>query len=128
MERVWVTMDRTDTRSLLREEDVHFAHPQLPRSGRNLFRNFADAWRLLSRVRPRALVTTGAALAVPYVFAARARGVRIVYVESATRIDTPSLTGRLLAPVADRVYVQWPELAPKLRHARWLGAVFGTVR
>ncbi len=123
--RLWVTMDRTDSRSLLRGEDVHFAHPQVPRSGRNLWRNLVDAWRLLGRVRPSVLITTGAALAVPYVWVARVRGARVVYVESATRIHDFSLTCRLVAPFAHRVYVQWPELAARRRGVRYAGRVFG---
>jgi len=30
---------------------------------------------------------------------------------SSTRVETPSLSCRLIRPVAIRIYVQWPELA-----------------
>ena len=35
----------------------------------------------------------------------------VVYVESFTRIEGLSLSGRMIAPVATRMYGQWPELA-----------------
>ena len=51
-------------------------------------------------------------------------GARVVYVESFTRIDKPSLSLRLIAPFADRVYAQWPELRAEVPKARSLGSVF----
>ena len=64
---------------------------------------------MIRRYRPRAVVTTGAGVAVPFAWLARLAGARVVYVESFTRIDSISLSCRLISPVASRVYVQWPE-------------------
>src|SRR5699024_10593318 len=50
---------------------------------------------VIRRLRPQKLITTGAALSVPYLVAARLLGIETHYVESATRIDGPSLTGRI---------------------------------
>ena len=41
-----------------------------------------------------------------------------------TRIEGPSLTGRLVSPLAHRVYVQWPELQQRVRGSRYVGSVF----
>lgn len=117
-------MDASDTRSLLRDERVYFAHRQRPRQARNLPRNVGLAWRLLGRLRPKVLLTTGAQVAVPFAWVARLRGIRVVYIESAARIDAPSLSGRLIAPFADRVYVQWRDLLGALPRARYAGNVF----
>ena len=121
----WVTMDRAEARWLLRGERVVFAHPQDSRSVKNVGRNLVLAWRVMSHLRPRAILTTGAALAVPFVWVGRLRGARIVYIESAARVTRPSLTLRLVAPIADRIYVQWPDLLPVVRRARYAGSVFG---
>lgn len=123
LESAWVTMDRAEARWLLQGERVFFAHPQEARSVTNLGRNFVLAWRLMSRLRPRAIVTTGAALALPFVWVGRLRGARIVYIESAARVTRPSLTCRLVAPIADRIYVQWPELVRVVRRSRHEGNV-----
>jgi beta-1,4-N-acetylglucosaminyltransferase len=121
---VWVTFDKSDARSLLRDERVVCAHSPTNRSLKNLVRNLVLAWRTLRRVRPRVVLTTGAGVAVPFAWLARLRRVRIVYIESFTRIEGPSLTGRLVAPVAQRVYVQWPEMVGRLPRARYAGNVF----
>jgi beta-1,4-N-acetylglucosaminyltransferase len=123
LSRVWVTADRPHSRFALEGERVYFVPPQRPRRFRNVVRNLFRARQLLTTVRPCALVTTGAALAVPFCWAARLTGVPVVYVESATRVNERSLTGRLVAPVADRVYVQWPDLLRAYRRARYVGNV-----
>jgi beta-1,4-N-acetylglucosaminyltransferase len=122
--RVWVTFDKSDARSLLESEDVVFAHGPTNRSLKNLLRNLVLAWRVVGDVRPKVLVTTGAGVAVPFAWIARLRGAKVVYVESLSRIHGPSLSYRLIAPVADRMYVQWPELARALPRTRFAGNVF----
>ena len=119
----WVTDDTSDARSLLAGENVVYAHWPTARNPRTALKNLRLAWHVLGRERPRVLVTTGAGTAVPFAWVARLRGARIVYIESLTRIEQPSLSLRLLAPFADRVYVQWPELAERVRGARFAGTV-----
>jgi UDP-N-acetylglucosamine:LPS N-acetylglucosamine transferase len=122
----WVVASHqgTDVESLLSEETVHLAHSPADRSIKNLIRNLGMAWRLLGRTRPVLILTTGAAVAVPFAWVARLRRIKVVYVESLARAETPSLSCRLIAPVATRVYVQWPELQSKLPRARYAGTVF----
>ena len=124
--RAWVTFDKSDARSLLRGERVIFAHGPTNRNLPNLARNLVLAARVLRRTRPRVVMTTGAGVAVPFAWLARLTGAKVVYVESFTRIGGPSLSLRLIRPVASRLYVQWPELAARLRGARHVGNVFGT--
>jgi beta-1,4-N-acetylglucosaminyltransferase len=125
LDRAWVSFDKSDVRSLLAGERVVHAHGPTNRNLGNLIRNGALAIRLVRELRPRAVLTTGAGVAVPFAWVARLYGARIVYVESMTRIEGPSLSMRLIAPVASRLYVQWPELAPRVRRARFAGRVFG---
>lgn len=124
----WVTDDTADARSLLRDERVFFVHGPVARSLKNLLRNLPLAWRLLRGLQPEVVLTTGAATAVPFAWLGRLRGMTVVYVESISRIDRPSLACRLIAPVADRVYAQWPELLAALPRALYAGAVFGRAR
>jgi UDP-N-acetylglucosamine:LPS N-acetylglucosamine transferase len=114
-----------DVESVLEGERVYYAHSPAARSLKNAVRNLWLAWRLVGRLRPRVLVTTGAAVAVPFAWIARARGVRVTYVETLARTERPSLSCRLASPVADRVYVQWPSLLSAVRRGRYAGTVFG---
>ena len=126
--RIWVTFDKSDARSLLADERVVFAHGPTNRNFgllavSNLLRNLVGAVRLLRVVRPRVVLTTGAGVAVPFAWIGRLVGARVVYVESLTRIEQPSLSLRLIAPVATRVYAQWPELPEAVPKARYVGSV-----
>ncbi len=119
----WVTDDTADARSLLSDERVYYGFGPAARSGVNFFRNLRLARRLIADLKPRMIVSTGAAMCVPFVWIARTRGIKIFYVESITRIDSPSLTCRLVRPVATRVYVQWPDLAHRVRDSIYVGSV-----
>jgi UDP-N-acetylglucosamine:LPS N-acetylglucosamine transferase len=122
--RVWITFDKADARSLLREERVHYAFGPTNRNVPNLLRNARLAWRLVRAERPRALITTGAGVAVPFAWCARLLRIPVIYVESFTRIEGLSLSGRMIAPAASKVYVQWPELAATSSRLHFAGNVF----
>jgi UDP-N-acetylglucosamine:LPS N-acetylglucosamine transferase len=119
-ERSWVTLDSTDVRYLLRDERVHFAHGPTNRSVNALLANFRLAWSLVRRERPEAILSTGAALAVPFFLAGKLFGARLIYVESLTRIEGLSLSGRIVYPLADAFFVQWPTTTRR-RRARFEG-------
>ena len=123
-ERVWVTFDKSDSRSLLAGERVIHAHGPTNRSIPNLLRNLRLAVRVIRTERPAAILTTGAGITVPFAWVGRLFGVPTVYVESFTRIDELSLTARLISPIAGRLYVQWPELAGHARGPRFAGNLF----
>jgi oligosaccharide biosynthesis protein Alg14 len=121
----WVTLPREDARSLLAGERVFYAHWPTTRNVPNLVRNLVLAWRLVARLCPKVIVTTGAGVAVPFAWIGRVRGARVLYVESLTRVEKPSLSCRLVRPVTSRMYVQWPELRRRLHSARYAGTVIG---
>jgi UDP-N-acetylglucosamine:LPS N-acetylglucosamine transferase len=124
--RLWVTHENGDAVSILEHERVVYAYSPTTRNIPNLVRNLRLAWRVVARERPRIVLTTGAGVAVPFAWIARMRGARVVYVESVTRIEGLSLSARLVAPVAERLYVQWPELVGKHRRAEYRGNLLPT--
>lgn len=94
---VWVTPRTPQTESLLAGERVHWTAPCPPRDTRAILRNTASCSRLFREHDVTLAVSTGAALALAVLPQARARGIQSVYIESATRMDAPSLSGRVLA-------------------------------
>ncbi len=68
------------------------------------------------------ILSTGAALAVPFFLVGRMYGVRLVYVESFTRVHRPALSGRLVYPFTDAFFVQWSASARR-RRAIYAGSV-----
>lgn len=123
LSRAWVTFDKSDARSILADEHVLYAYGPTNRNIPNLLRNLRLAWRVVRALRPRVVVSTGAGVGVPFAWIARLHGATVVYVESFTRIESPSLSFRLFRPVTSRVYAQWPELAQRTG-ARYVGNLF----
>jgi UDP-N-acetylglucosamine:LPS N-acetylglucosamine transferase len=122
-DRAWVTLPGADVGYLLADEDVTLGHSPTNRSLKNLIRNTRLAWRVLRSRRPEAILSTGAGLAVPFFLVGKLLGIRLVYVESVTRTESVSLSGRLVYPLADRFFVQWPQPAERLRRAEYAGGV-----
>lgn len=121
-EHRWVTLPASDTESLLAGSDVVYAHGPTPRNLVNLLRNLRLAWRTVRRYRPTAILSTGAGLAVPFFIVGRLHHVRLVYVESFTRIHKLSVSGRAVYPLADAFFVQWPLDRPR-RRAIYAGSI-----
>lgn len=110
LERAWVTFDTPDATALLADEpDVTWAFHPTTRNVRNLARNALLAVAVLRRTRPDVVVSTGAAVALPFFAIGRLLGARTVFIEVYDRIETPTLTGRLVRPLSSLVLVQWPE-------------------
>lgn len=88
------------------------------------FVNLWEAWRILRRERPEAILSTGAGPAVPFALVGRTFfGCRIIYVETIASVDRPSLTGRLMYRLAHDFYYQWSTLAPWFPRGRFKGAL-----
>jgi UDP-N-acetylglucosamine--N-acetylmuramyl-(pentapeptide) pyrophosphoryl-undecaprenol N-acetylglucosamine transferase len=116
-EPVWVT-SRTPRGERLRRDgaDVELL-PEYGRSALGALRNVLAAAQVVIRRRPRTVVTSGAGVVAPFCLLARLAGARLLYVETMARVNSPSMTARLLSRVAARVVVQWPELASALPRA-----------
>jgi UDP-N-acetylglucosamine--N-acetylmuramyl-(pentapeptide) pyrophosphoryl-undecaprenol N-acetylglucosamine transferase len=119
----WATFDTGQSRHLLAEETVHYVPFVKPKDASGTLRSGAAALRLLGQGRFSRVMSTGAAVALPFLGRARSIGLAAHYIESAARSDGPSLTGRLVAKVPGvRLYGQYPVWT----HGRWQfrGAVF----
>ena len=77
-----------------------------------LLLNLWESFKLLRAHRPQVILSTGAGPAVPFALVGRLLfGARIIFVETVTRIHSPSLTGRIMYWLAHDYYYQWRALA-----------------
>lgn len=123
-ERFWVTFDKEDARSLLKYETFYPCYYPTNRNIKNLIRNTRVAWNVLRKERPNLIISSGAAVAVPFFYLGRLFGAKLIYIEVFDRIDKPTLTGRLVYPIADRFIVQWDEQKTVYKKAINLGSIF----
>jgi len=108
-DRFWVTFEKADAASLLCGERVFRAYGPTTRNIKNLIRNTFVAFRILLGERPDLIISTGAAVAVPFFYIGKLLGCRLVFIEVYDRVDSPTLTGRLVYPITDAFLLQWPE-------------------
>ena len=74
--------------------------------------NLWEAWCILRTEKPDVMLSTGAGPAVPFALIGRLFfRTKVIFVETITRIESPSLTGRLMYFLAHKLYYQWPPLA-----------------
>ena len=108
-DRHWVTFDTADAVSKLEGESVTWAHHPTTRNLVNLARNSVQAHHVLDEFAPDVVVSTGAAVAVPYFWLRHRRHTSSIYLEVYDRVETRTLTGKLCRPATDLFLVQWPE-------------------
>lgn len=90
-----------------------------------LIKTFFAAFKILTKERPDIIITTGAGeIAVPFCYIGKLLGIRIIFIETFSRINTPSAAGRIIYPIADLFLIQWKSLFDKYgRKAKYWGQV-----
>ena len=123
-ERFWVTFDKKDANSILREEKKYYCHFPTNRNIKNLIKNTFLAIKLLRREKPDIIISTGAAVAVPFFYIGKLMGAKTVYIEVFDGIDKSTLTGKLVYPITDKFIVQWEEMKKVYPKSINLGSIF----
>ena len=121
--RVWVSDSSPAVVSQLDGERLEFAHFPTTRNVPNLLRNFVVAFRVLRRTRPRLVVSTGAAVAIPFFVLARVFGIPTVYLEVYDRVDSATVTGRVCYRLCSAFAVQWDAQRTFYPRAHNIGSV-----
>ena len=123
-ERFWVTFDKEDARRILKYEKMYSCHFPTNRNLKNLIKNTFLAIKVLKREKPDVIISSGAAVAVPFFYIGKLFGAKTVYIEVFDRIDKPTVTGKLVYPVTDKFIVQWEEMKKVYPKAINLGSIF----
>ncbi|WP_195219047.1 PssD/Cps14F family polysaccharide biosynthesis glycosyltransferase [Ligilactobacillus salivarius] len=123
-DRFWVTFDKEDARSILKNEKVISCYYPTNRNIKNLIKNTFLAIRILLKEKPDLIISSGAAVAVPFFYIGKILGAKLIYIEIFDRIDKPTVTGKLVYPIADKFIVQWEEQKKVYPKAINLGSIF----
>jgi beta-1,4-N-acetylglucosaminyltransferase len=121
-ERVWVTFEKPDAVNALKDEAVVWAYHPTNRNIYNLFRNTLLAIKTIRACKPDVIISTGAGVAIPFFFLGKLLGIRLIFIEVFDRVSTPSITGRIVEPLVDKMLVQWPTKHSGYKRAEYWGA------
>lgn len=123
-ERFWVTFDKEDARSILEGEKIYPCYFPTNRNIKNLIKNTFLAVKVLKKENPDIVISSGAAVAVPFFYLGKLMGKKLIYIEVYDRIDKPTITGKLVYPIVDKFIVQWEEQKKVYPKAINLGSIF----
>lgn len=87
-----------------------------------LFNCFKSIY-LYIKIHPDYIVTTGVHTAGPICCLGKILGTKIIYIETFANMNTKTVTGRLLYPIADKFIVQWESMLdvyPKATFGGWI--------
>ncbi len=108
-ESLWITFDTAQSRSILQGKRVEYVPYVASRDVKGVVGAARIAKRLLSSESFDLVVSTGAGLALAVLPQARLRGIPTRYIESVSRLDGPSMTGKILALTRSAdLYTQHP--------------------
>ena len=112
----WVTFKTATTEIELQQsgQRSYWAHSPTNRHLPNLVRNMGLAFKVLNREKPDLVLSTGAGVGVPFLWAARClKSSSTAFIESKTRLSDLSLSARMLyhSSMVDRLIVRFKELA-----------------
>lgn len=123
-DRFWVTFDKEDAKSLLEGERMIPCYYPSNRSPKAFIKNTILAFKVIRKERPDLMISTGAAVAVPFFYVGKLYGVKCIYIEVFDRIDHSTVTGKMIYPIADKFIVQWEEMKKIYPKAINLGSIF----
>lgn len=123
-DRFWVTFDKEDARSLLEKERMISCYYPTNRSLKGLIINTILAFKVIAKERPDLIISSGAAVAVPFFYIGKLFGAKCIYIEVFDRVDHSTLSGKLVYPIADKFIVQWDEMKKIYPKAINLGSIF----
>ena len=75
------------------------------------------------KIKPDVVITTGTHTAVPMCYIAKLFRKKVIYIETFANIETKTLAGRMVYPIADLFIVQWEsmlKLYPKAVYGGWI--------
>lgn len=103
---------KSETTGKLDTERVHFIqNPK--RNPVSFLINIIQSILILLKENPDVIITTGGGVSIAICYVGKLFYKKIVCIESLSRVETPSLTGKILYPVSDLFLVQWKSLLDK---------------
>ena len=79
---------------------------------------------LYFKIKPKYIITTGTHTAVPMCYIGKIFGSKIIFIETFANINTKTLSGRLIYPIANLFIVQWESMLKLYKKAIYGGWIF----
>ena len=74
--------------------------------------------------KPDVVISTGALATIPVCLFSKLFGKKLIFIESFSKISTPTITGKLMSNIADLVIIQWEDLKRFYPNAVYGGGIY----
>ena len=105
----WVTFNKKDAVSLLKEQKTYWAHYPTNRNLFNLIRNLFIAWIILKKEKPDLIVSDGAGVAVPFFWLSRFLKLKLYILKCMSELVVLLLQVNWFHNCSDEFLLQWEE-------------------
>lgn len=109
------------------EFNTYYLHQVNRREKSFIFRmigNSLKTLKILISERPDVVISTGALATIPMCLFGKIFGKKIIFIESFAKVNSQTLTGKLVYKFADRFYVQWEEMKQFYPNAICKGGIY----
>lgn len=90
----------------------------------HFFLNILLSFYYVITYKPNYVISTGAGATLPYIFIAKMFGAKIIFIESFAKVNSPTMTGKIVYKIADVFFVQWPEMINHYPKAQYKGSLY----
>lgn len=94
--------------------------------GRNIINfiiNIFHSIKIFAQEKPDIIISTGAGVTIPMCWIGRIFRKKLIFIESWSRVEKPSISGKLIYPIANLFIVQWEEMLKFYPKAVFKGAL-----
>lgn len=90
----------------------------------NFIKLFIHSFFIYFKEKPDIVLSTGALSTIPILLIAKLFRKKIIFIESFSKINTPTVTGKLMYKIADLFIVQWEEMKEHYPNAMYGGGIY----
>ncbi|MGD7043168.1 PssD/Cps14F family polysaccharide biosynthesis glycosyltransferase [Jeotgalibacillus proteolyticus] len=89
-----------------------------------IFINFIKVFYIFVKEKPEVFISTGALSVIPLMLIMKLFKRKVIFIESFSKIETPTLTGKLAYKISDIFVVQWEEMLKVYPKAVYGGSIY----
>lgn len=84
---------------------------------------FMECRKIWKKYRPAVIISTGSNIAVPLFLYGKLKGSKLIFIETRAKVYSKTTTGTIVGKVADKIFVQWPEMQTIYPNAEYCGTL-----
>lgn len=86
--------------------------------------NFVKSFYIFVKEKPDAIICTGVLATIPLCILCKLFRKKVIYIESFAKINSPTLTGKIVYKFADLFLVQWESMLKVYPKAKYIGGIY----